>query len=65
MKKKGRFLIILVILCFLLLKIANQTDVDAEIALKNTLKEYEERMPSETMKKVKHANKLIGGVDNK
>ncbi|MEK6850060.1 MAG: hypothetical protein AABX85_00625 [Nanoarchaeota archaeon] len=50
---------------FLLLKIANQTDVDAEIALKNTLKEYEERMPSETMKKVKHANKLIGGVDNK
>ena len=50
---------------FLLLKIANQTGVDSEKALKETLDEYEKRMPSETMKKVGHANKLAGGVDDK
>lgn len=50
---------------FLLLKIANQTKVDAEKALDDTLKEYEKRMPPEIMKKVKHANKLAGGVDDK
>jgi len=50
---------------FLLLKIANQTGVDASVALKNTLDEYESRMPPEVMKKVKHANKLAGGVDDK
>lgn len=50
---------------FLLLKIANQTKVDAQIALQNTLDEYEKRMPPEVMKKVKHANKLAGGVDDK
>ncbi len=49
----------------MLLKIANQTGVDAEKALQNTLGEYEKRMPSETMKQVGHANKLAGGVDNK
>jgi len=50
---------------FLILKIANQTGVDAEKALQNTLDEYEKRMPSEKMKEVKHANKLAGGIDNK
>ncbi len=50
---------------FLLLKIANQTKVDASQALQNTLDEYERRMPPEIMKKVGHANKLAGGVDNK
>lgn len=50
---------------FLLLKIANQTGVDAEQAIKNTLQEYEQRMPPEVMKKVGHANLLAGGVDNK
>jgi len=50
---------------FLLLKIANQTKVDAEKALEDTLKEYEKRMPAEKMKEVKHANKLAGGVDDK
>ena len=50
---------------FLLLKIANQTKVDAQIALQNTLDGYEKRMPPEVMKKVKHANKLAGGVDDK
>ena len=50
---------------FLLLKIANQTKVDSEMGLTNTLKEYEKRMPPEVMKKVGHANKLAGGVDNK
>jgi|TARA_Y100000310_G_scaffold93516_1_gene90994 NTP pyrophosphatase (non-canonical NTP hydrolase) len=50
---------------FLLLKIANQTKIDAELALNNTLEEYEKRMPSEVMKKVGHANRLAGGVDNK
>ncbi len=50
---------------FLLLKIANQTKVDSEKALQDTLEEYEKRMPPEIMKKVKHANKLAGGVDDK
>ncbi len=50
---------------FLLLKIANQTKVDASQSLQNTLDEYEKRMPPETMKEVGHANKLAGGVDNK
>ncbi len=50
---------------FLLLKIANQTKVDADKALNNTLNEYEKRMPPEIMKKVGHANKLAGGIDNK
>jgi NTP pyrophosphatase (non-canonical NTP hydrolase) len=50
---------------FLLLKIANQTNVDAAQSLLNTLNEYEKRMPPEVMKKVGHANKLAGGVDNK
>jgi NTP pyrophosphatase (non-canonical NTP hydrolase) len=50
---------------FLLLKIANQTGIDAGKALKNTLEEYEKRMPPEAMKKIGHANKLAGGIDNK
>ena len=50
---------------FLLLKIANQTGVDAAEGLQNTLDEYEKRMPAQTMKEVGHANKLAGGVDNK
>jgi NTP pyrophosphatase (non-canonical NTP hydrolase) len=50
---------------FLLLKIANQTKVDAEKALQDTLEEYEKRMPPEVMKKLKHANNLAGGHDQK
>ncbi len=50
---------------FLLLKIANQTGVDTEKGLIDVLKEYEKRMPPDTMKEVGHANKLAGGVDNK
>jgi len=50
---------------FLLLKIANQTKTDAQKGLEETLKEYEKRMPPEVMKKVGHANKLAGGIDNK
>ncbi len=50
---------------FLILKIANQAGVDSERALRETLKGYEKRMPSEKMKKVKHANKLAGGHDEK
>jgi len=50
---------------FLLLKIANKTGVDSEKALQDTLDEYEKRMPSDVMKKVGHANKLAGGVDDK
>lgn len=50
---------------FLVLKIANQTKVNAAEALQNTLDEYEKRMPPEAMKKVKHANRLAGGIDNK
>jgi NTP pyrophosphatase (non-canonical NTP hydrolase) len=50
---------------FLLLKIANQTKTDVQKGLEETLKEYEKRMPPEVMKKVKHANRLAGGVDDK
>lgn len=50
---------------FLLLKIANQTGVDAGKALQDTLDEYEKRMPADKMKEVGHANKLAGGIDNK
>ena len=50
---------------FLLLKLANQTNIDIEKSLKETLDEYEKRMPPKVMKKVGHANKLAGGVDNK
>jgi len=50
---------------FLLLKIANQTKTDAQKGLEETLKEYEKRMPPEVMKKVKHANPLAGGIDDK
>jgi len=50
---------------FLLLKMANQTGVDADKALQNTLDEYEKRMPAEKMKEVGHANKLAGGHDQK
>ena len=50
---------------FLLLKIANQTKVDASKSLQNTLDEYEKRMPPEIMQKLKHANKNAGGWDNK
>ena len=50
---------------FLLLKIANKTGIDASKSLENTLNEYEKRMPPEVMKKLKHANKLAGGIDNK
>ena len=50
---------------FLLLKIANQTKTDVQQGLIKTLEEYEKRMPPEVMKKVGHANKLAGGIDNK
>lgn len=50
---------------FLILKIANKTKVDVEKALKETLSEYERRMPPEKMKKAKHANIKAGGVDGK
>jgi len=50
---------------FLILKIANQTGVDVEKAFKEVMEEYEKRMPADKMKKVKHANKLAGGHDEK
>ena len=50
---------------FLVLKMANKMDIDAEKALDNTLEEYEKRMPADKMKEVGHANKLKGGIDNK
>ncbi len=50
---------------YIILKIANQTGVDSEKAIQNTLEEFEKRMPADVMKKIKHANKLAGGWDNK
>ncbi len=50
---------------FLLLKLSNQMDINASLSLKNTLEEYEKRMPPDVMKKVGHANRFAGGYDNK
>ena len=50
---------------FLIIKIANQANVDVEKSIKDVLEEYEKRMPPEIMKKLKHANKKAGGFDNK
>ena len=50
---------------FLVLKLANQMGVDARKALDQTLSDYEKRMPAEVMRKVGHANKAAGGVDDK
>jgi len=50
---------------FLIIKIANQSNVDVEKSIKDVLEEYEKRMPPEVMKKLKHANKKAGGFDNK
>ncbi len=50
---------------FIILKLANQTKVDASKALQATLNEYEKRMPPEIIKKVKHTNLYAGGYDNK
>ena len=50
---------------FLVLKLANQMNIDVAASLQNTLDEYEKRMPPEIMKNTGHANKLAGGHDNK
>ena len=50
---------------FLILKIANKMKVNSEEALKNTLEEYEKRMPAGKMKKAGHANIKAGGIDEK
>lgn len=52
-------------LLWIVFKLANQIDVNAEKEFDKVLNEYEKRMPAEKMKKVKHANKLVGGIDNK
>jgi NTP pyrophosphatase (non-canonical NTP hydrolase) len=50
---------------FLVLKIANQTNVDSGKALEETLNDLERRAPPEEIKKVGHMNKLAGGIDKK
>jgi len=50
---------------FIILKIANQTSVNAEESLMNSIKDFEKRMPPEEIKRVKHGNRLAGGIDNK
>ncbi len=50
---------------YLLLKIAAICGVNSEEELNKVLEEYERRFPIEKIKKVKHANKLAGGVDDK
>ena len=50
---------------FLIIKIANQTNVDVEKSIQDVLDEYEKRMPPEVMQKFKHANKKAGGYDDK
>jgi len=50
---------------FLILKMANQMNINAKKSLDDVLEEFEKRMPAKKMKEVGHANKLAGGVDNK
>jgi len=50
---------------FLIVKIANQTKIDMEKSIQDVLNEYERRMPTEVMQKLKHANKKAGGFDDK
>jgi NTP pyrophosphatase (non-canonical NTP hydrolase) len=50
---------------FLVYKMANQMNVDAEEALEEVLAEYEKRMPTNIMIEKGHANKNAGGYDNK
>ena len=52
-------------MAFLLLKIAAICDIDLEEETLKVLEEYERRFPIEQIKKVKHANKLAGGIDYK
>lgn len=49
---------------FLILKLANQVDINARISLEKTLKEYEKRFPAEKTRG-KHANVLAGGIDER
>ena len=49
---------------YLIMRIANISGVDAEEALKATLKEYEGRFPVKEIKG-KHANLYAGGIDHK
>ena len=50
---------------YLILKIANQTGVDAEKALEDSIKDFEKRFPIKKTLKLKHGNKLAGGLDEK
>ncbi len=50
---------------FLILKMANQMDIDAKKSLDDVLEEFAKRMPAKKMKEVGHANKYAGGIDNK
>ncbi len=50
---------------FLILKIANQANVDVEKSFKDTMNEYEQRFSPDKMKEVGHANLNAGGWDNK
>lgn len=50
---------------WIILKMANQMNVDAKKEFNKVLEEYKKRMPADKMKEVGHANKLSGGWDNK
>lgn len=50
---------------FLILKIAWLLDIDADKALEDTIKEYEDRFPVKEVLEAKHGNPLAGGIDDK
>ncbi len=50
---------------YLTMKIASICDIDAEKETIKVVEEYEKRFPIDKIKKVKHTNKLAGGVDKK
>jgi NTP pyrophosphatase (non-canonical NTP hydrolase) len=49
---------------YLILKVSYLCDIDSEKAIRDVMKEYEQRFPKKETKG-NHANKLAGGIDLK
>jgi len=50
---------------WIILKMANQMNVDAKAEFDKVVEEYKKRMPADKIKEIGHANKFAGGYDEK
>jgi NTP pyrophosphatase (non-canonical NTP hydrolase) len=50
---------------WIILKMANQMNVDAKNEFDKVFEEYKKRMPAKKILEVGHTNKLAGGIDEK